>query len=65
MFGGGALVVGTLACEITGGTGRFAGATGEYNFNLTSTLILEELPTVRYATVASIEGSISTVGSSH
>jgi hypothetical protein len=65
VFGGGALVTGTLACEITGGTGRFAGATGEYNLNLTSTLIVEELPVVGYATVASIEGTISTVGSGH
>jgi hypothetical protein len=63
VFGEGALVIGTLACEITGGTGRFAGATGEYKFNLTSRIIVEELPVVGYATVASIEGSISTVGS--
>jgi hypothetical protein len=65
VFGGGALVTGTLACSITGGTGRFAGARGSYDFNLTSTLIVEQLPAIRYATVATIDGSISTVGSSH
>jgi len=64
-FGGGALVIGTLDCSITGGTGRFEGATGEYDFNFTATLILDELPDVRYSTVATFDGSISNVGSSH
>ena len=65
VFDGGARVTGTLACTITGGTGRFNGAAGNYAFNFTSTLIVETLPLIRYATVATINGSISTVGSSH
>ena len=64
VFDNGARVVGTLACNITGGTGRFAGATGSYDFNLTATLIPEFLPAIRYHTVAPISGSMSSVGSS-
>lgn len=32
-------VVGTLDCEVTGGTGRFDDATGSYTFAFTSTLV--------------------------
>jgi hypothetical protein len=56
------VVTGTLSCNITGGTGRFAGATGSYDFALVSTLIPG--PEIRFSTVAQITGSISSVGSS-
>ena len=53
-------VVGTLDCTITGGTGRFAGATGSYDFSLVATPRTDDGP--GYATEAEIKGSISTVG---
>jgi CBS domain-containing protein len=51
---------GTLAGVITGGTGRFAGATGAYDFHIVATPI----PT-GFASVATIDGTISSVGSTH
>ena len=49
-------VVGSLECEITGGTGRFAGATGSYEFFLDAA----PLPGgMGFATEASIDGQIS------
>lgn len=51
---------GTLAGTITGGTGRFAGATGTYDFHIVATPI----PT-GFASVASIDGAITSVGSTH
>ena len=60
----GSTVAGSLNCVFTSGTGRFAGATGGYEFAFASTLIPEALPDVRYATVAAINGMISSVGSS-
>jgi hypothetical protein len=54
-------VVGTLQCTVTGGTGRFEGATGAYTFALTAT---PQASGLGYATTAEIYGVISTVGSS-
>ena len=49
-------VVGGLDCEITGGTGRFAGATGSYEFFLNAS----PLPGgAGFATEAQITGEIS------
>ncbi len=62
--GDGSVVKGTLSCAFTSGTGRFAGATGGYEFAFVATLIPEALPAIRFATVASLNGSISSVGSS-
>jgi hypothetical protein len=56
------VVVGTLACEITSGTGRFAGATGFYEFSLVASPRTDGGP--GFATEAEIDGWISTVGSS-
>lgn len=55
-------VAGTLDCTFTSGTGRFEGASGGYTFSLVAT----PLPGGQdgFATVAEIEGSISSVGSS-
>ena len=45
----------TLPCTITGGTGRFAGATGRYAFHI----VAEPLPDgTGYASVAAIDGFI-------
>ena len=54
-------VVGALDCTITGGTGRFAGATGEYEFFLVASPRTDG--GIGYATVATIDGTISSVGS--
>lgn len=49
-------VVGSLDCTITGGTGRFAGATGSYEFFL----VASPLPgSPGFATEATITGEIS------
>jgi hypothetical protein len=49
-------VVGSLACEITGGTGRFAAATGSYEFFLDAA----PLPGgMGFATEAAIHGRIA------
>ena len=54
------IVVGTLACEITGGTGRFEDAAGSYDFSIVSTLLPEPLPNglPGFATEATISGEI-------
>jgi hypothetical protein len=49
-------VVGSLDCEITGGTGRFAGATGEYVFFLVASPLADGSG---FATEAEITGEIS------
>jgi hypothetical protein len=54
------VVAGTLDCTITSGTGRFAGATGSYEFALVASPRTDGGP--GYATEAEITGSISTVG---
>lgn len=51
---------GTLPCAITGGTGRFAGATGEYDFTITAVPFPDGSG---YASTATIDGVISSVGS--
>ena len=53
-------VAGTLDCTITGGTGRFAGATGSYDFSLVASPRTDGGP--GFATEAEITGFISTVG---
>jgi hypothetical protein len=53
-------VVGTLDCTITEGTGRFAGATGFYEFFLVATSRADG--GIGFATEAEITGSISSVG---
>jgi hypothetical protein len=58
----GALVIGTLDCTITGGTGRFTNASGFYEFSLVATLRTDGGP--GYNTEAEINGRISSVGSS-
>ena len=50
-------VVGSLDCEITGGTGRFEGASGEYVFFLTARPRTDGGP--GFATDAEISGQIS------
>ena len=50
------VVVGSLDCEITGGTGRFDGATGSYVFFLTATPAPSGLG---FVTEAQITGDIS------
>ena len=49
------IVRGTLDCDVTGGTGRFADATGSYTFALVATPLPSGLG---YATVAQIDGTI-------
>lgn len=49
-------VVGTLDCEITGGTGRFEGASGSYVFFLDAALLADGSG---FATEATIDGEIS------
>ena len=51
---------GTLPCVITGGTGRFAGAAGEYDFTITAVPLADGSG---FASTATIEGDISSVGS--
>ena len=53
-------VVGSLECDITGGTGRFARATGDYIFFLVASPRTDGGP--GYATEASIIGRISFKG---
>jgi hypothetical protein len=55
-------VVGPLDCTITDGTGRFAGATGFYEFFLVARPRTDG--GIGFATVAEIDGWISTVGAS-
>ena len=50
-------VIGSLECEITGGSGRFEGATGEYVFFLHASPRTDGGP--GYATEATISGEIS------
>jgi hypothetical protein len=50
---------GTLHCTITGGTGRFEGATGSYDFHL----VARANGTTGFDTEAEINGVISTPGS--
>ena len=59
-FSTGNLVVsGTLACDVTAGTGRFEGATGSYEFALVSTLVgFLENGAFQFATQATITGEI-------
>lgn len=54
-------IVGSLACTFTSGTGRFAGATGDYEFFLVASPRTDGGQ--GYATVADIDGRISSVGS--
>ena len=49
-------VEGALQCEITGGTGRFAGATGSYEFYLVATPLADGSG---FATEATITGTIN------
>jgi hypothetical protein len=56
-------VVGELDCTITGGKGRFEGASGTYTFSFVASPRTDGGP--GFATVATITGSISTVGSSN
>jgi hypothetical protein len=49
-------VEGGLQCEITGGTGRFAGATGSYEFFIVATPLADGSG---FATEATITGTIS------
>lgn len=51
---------GTLPCVITGGTGRFAGATGNYDFAITAVPLADGSG---FASTATITGVISSVGS--
>ena len=50
----------TLAGVITGGTGRFAGATGSYDFH-----IVARPAAFGFDSTATIDGTITTVGSRH
>ena len=56
----GGAVVGELDCTITGGTGRFEGATGGYTFSFVASPRTDGGP--GFATVATIDGTISKVG---
>jgi hypothetical protein len=49
----------TLECDISEGTGRFAGATGSYDFHI----IAVPNGTTGFDSVATIDGEISSVGS--
>jgi len=49
----------TLECEITEGTGRFADATGSYDFHI----VAVPNGTTGFDSVATIDGAISSVGS--
>lgn len=51
---------GTLPCVITGGTGRFAGATGNYAFSITAVPLADGSG---FASTATMAGVISSVGS--
>ena len=52
---------GTIPCTITGGTGRFAGATGSYAFAITAVPLADGSG---FASTATIDGVISSVSSS-
>jgi hypothetical protein len=52
---------GTLPCVFTHGTGRFAGATGSYDFHITAIPLPDGSG---FASTATIDGVISSVGSS-
>ena len=51
---------GTLPCVITGGTGRFAGATGSYAFTITAVPLADGSG---FASTATMTGVIASVGS--
>ena len=55
------IVIGTLDCEFTSGTGRFEGVTGNYEFSIVSTLLPEPLPNglPGFSTEATITGDIN------
>ena len=55
-------VVGALECEFTEGTGRFAGVTGRYEFFLVASPRTDG--GIGYETVATITGTMSSIGSS-
>jgi hypothetical protein len=61
MIDGNPAVTGVVPCIITGGTGRFEGATGTYNFTLTAILLPDGSG---FASTATMDGVISSVGSS-
>ena len=54
-------VSGVVPCVITGGTGRFAGATGHYDFTITAIPLADGSG---FASTATMNGVISSVGSS-
>jgi len=56
------LVSGVVPCAITGGTGRFEGATGSYDFTITAIPLADGSG---FASTATMEGVISSVGSSY
>ena len=56
------LVSGVVPCTITGGTGRFQGATGSYDFAITAIPLADGSG---FASTATMNGVISSVGSSH
>jgi hypothetical protein len=58
LFPGPGYLEGTLAAVITGGTGRFAGATGSYDFH-----IIARPAAFGFDSTATIDGVISTAGS--
>ena len=53
---------GTLPCVFTHGTGRFAGATGGYDFHITAVPLADGSG---FASTATIDGVISSVGQSN
>jgi hypothetical protein len=56
----GSVVIGSLECAFTSGSGRFEGVSGSYEFFLVATILPDGSG---YSTVAEIDGTISTVGS--
>ena len=54
-------VGGVVPCTITGGTGRFEGATGSYDFTITAIPLADGSG---FASTATMDGVISSVGSS-
>jgi hypothetical protein len=56
----GSVVIGSLECAFTSGSGRFEGVSGRYEFFLVATILPDGSG---YSTVAEIDGTISTVGS--
>jgi hypothetical protein len=53
---------GTLAATITGGTGRFEGAAGEYDFHIVAVPLADGSG---FASTATIDGVLSSVGLGH